>query len=137
MGAVVAGLIVKFVPFYKRDIVHTGVKEYPEIVVSIGQEGGITAHTIKIESPKRGLTEKMVIELNKYLPEDKNKSIKITSVWGDQEALQLATKTKAYLESGGWKVDGVRQAMYNAPVFGMRIVQKDDGSIEIIIGAKP
>ena len=136
---VVAGLIVKFVPLRKRDIVDIDVEESPETVVSIDQKGGITAHTVNIKSDgeKRHLDEESKRFLDKHLPNDKDKQIKIKTVFGDQEALQLSMEVKDYLESQRWKNLESTREVFSEPVFGARIKETSDGSIEIIIGAKP
>ena len=109
----------------------------PNSALSIDQRGGITAGTINVEFPKHQVNAEFIARLNKYLPKDKAKIIKITSVMGDGEAFQLAAELKAYLESENWKVDGISQAIYTEPIVGIIVKSVDDTSVEFIIGSKP
>ena len=105
----------------------------PNSIQSINQQGGIIAKDIAIESPKREIDEQFIKELKQYLPESKDEKIIITSILGDSEAFQLAKSLKHYLESQGWIVEGVNQAVYTEPVIGIQVKFKP---LEFIVGSK-
>jgi hypothetical protein len=70
---------------------------------------------------KRVYSEKTVSTIIARLKECDPLNFSITSVWGDQEALQLATQIKKIIEQSGHKVTGVSQAMYTNPIFGIKM----------------
>jgi len=105
-------------------------------VKSFNQQGGITAGEVNIGSIPRTFNQQVAASLQPHLPLDKNKTIRITSVMGDQEAFQFAEQIKKYLLSQKWKVVGVDQAVYSGPVIGQIVEPKQDGGLEIIIGGK-
>lgn len=83
-------------------------------------------------------------ELNAQLKEqlkqiiDVSFSVNITSVLGDGEAYSFASQIKSYLESQGYKVDGISQAIFSGPVSGQIIEPPKEGdkTYRIIIGNK-
>ncbi|UZE94291.1 MAG: hypothetical protein IB618_01835 [Candidatus Pacearchaeota archaeon] len=102
-------------------------------VTSYDQSGGITANQVNIGNQPRTLTPELKTRLDQVLQINKNREIRITAVMGDGEAFQFADQIKEYLESEGWKVSGVDQAVYNKPVIGQTI---NPEATEIIIGTK-
>jgi len=105
-------------------------------VTSRNQQGGITAGEVNIGKTPRIFNQQVALALQAHLPSEKDKTIVITAVMGDQEAFQFAEQIKEYLSSQGWKVDGVDQAVYSKPVVGQIIKPRSDGKVEIIIGGK-
>lgn len=69
------------------------------------------------------------------MPKDKEKTIIITSVAGDSEALQLAIDLKKYLESQNWKVSEIGQFTRVPPIKGIQVNPISDGSVEFWIGS--
>lgn len=114
-----------------------GMINSPNSVQSINQQGGITTGNLNIESPKREINQEFINELNKYLPKSKDKKITITSILGDAESFQLAKDLKKYLESQGWNVDGINQALYIEPIVGIEVDTNESGNVDFIIGTKP
>lgn len=55
--------------------------------------------------------------LNKYT----NGTVILTSILGNAETFQFATKLKEVFESAGWKVDGVNQSVFSKPIDGIHI----------------
>jgi len=104
-------------------------------VTSYDQGGGITAHTVNIQRSARHLTQKFIDSLNANLPRDKTEIIVVTSVWGDQEALQFAHEIKNHLESRGWEINGVNQVTYTDPIIGQHARRREDGFFEILVGS--
>ncbi len=126
--AIIAGLIIWSVTMEK------GKKDEQNVyVTSYDQKGGITANQVNIGNQPRTLTPELKTQLDQLLQVNKNKEIRITAVLGDGEAFQFANQIKAYLESKGWKVSGVDQAVYSNPVMGQTI---NPEATEIIIGTK-
>jgi len=119
-----------------QNTVNVDIENSPESVVSVNQTGGITAHTVNVEPTARHVDEKFIDQLNQYLPKDKEKTIKIEAVLGDQETFQFATEIKDYLESRGWKIEGVDLSVFRKPIFGINITPETDGSITITVGSK-
>lgn len=89
-----------------------------------------------LEKPARHLTNEIKSDLDSKLYSSKGQNITITSVMGDQEAFQYASEIKSYLELKGWKISGINQAIYSAPVIGQFMDIKSDGSIDILIGGQ-
>ena len=61
--------------------------------------------------------QKVTTSLKKH----SSQTVMLTSVMGDGEAFQFATDIKSVLEAGGWKVDGVNQAVFSGPIKGVLI----------------
>lgn len=100
-------------------------------VTSFNQQGGITAGQVNIGHPPRDLDANMCAELLKHLPKDK--TVVVSSVMGDGEAFQFATRIKNFLTGKGFSVDGVNQAIYSQPVQGQHVNLLPDHT-DIIIG---
>lgn len=62
--------------------------------------------------------------------------VDLTCILGDGEGYSFATEIKIFLESKGYKVNGVNQSVFSGPVNGQNIEQPKDesGSFKIIIG---
>ena len=103
-------------------------------VTSVNQHGGITAGQVNVGRPPRALDAGNRAQLKQTLR--KETKVVVTAVMGDGEALQFAHEIKAFLESEGYEVEGVNQAVYTAPVMGQSVVDHDD-RFEIIIGNRP
>lgn len=83
----------------------------------------------------RELNIQLENQLRQLIPA--NSQVSVTSVLGDGEAYNFASKIKTYLESQGYSVDGVSQAIYSQPVKGQNVELPKDGdaTYKIIIGA--
>lgn len=117
-------------------IKETFVKDDKDIrITSINQQGGITAYQVNVQPGDRVVNAETAKALEETLKTQKFTSIRVTSVMGDGEALQFASQIKAYLESKGYKVSGVNQAMYSGPVRGQTFMPAGaDGILHIRIG---
>ena len=74
------------------------------VVLSIGQKGGQTAHTIiNSKSPVRGLNDEIIKGLNQNLSSLKDEDVTVVSAGGDWEADQLANEILEYMQKSGWK----------------------------------
>ncbi len=104
-------------------------------VVSINQQGGITAGTVNLGAPTRTLTPNLIAQLETLLSPHKNKTIDVVAVLGDQEAIQFATQIFDYLKSHGYKTSGVSQAVFTGPVMGQSINVESD-PVKITIGTR-
>ena len=102
-------------------------------VTSYNQSGGITAHTVNVGAQPRHFNAETAAQLTQMI--QKGKPVNVVAVMGDQEAFQFAAEIKAYLESQGYAVSGVDQAVYLGPVVGQFIYPKD-GSYEIRFGSR-
>lgn len=82
----------------------------------------------------RDLNAQLEDQLKQLIPT--NSKVSVTSVLGDGEAYDFASKIKIYLENQGYIVDGVNQALYSQPVRGQNIeLPKDnDATYKVIIG---
>ena len=82
----------------------------------------------------------LTVELQNQLKEliGIDSEVTITSVLGDGEAYNFASKIKSYLEGQGYAVEGVNQAVYSKPVNGQIIEPPKDNNhaYKIIIGHK-
>lgn len=104
-------------------------------VTSNNQFGGITANQVNIGAVPRKIDLTLTNQLLVFA-QNKDESIDITSVMGDQEAYQFATEIKNFLLSQGYKkVDGVNQALFNQPVIG-QFLNRENSGIKILIGSK-
>ena len=116
----------------------TGRNKTSEVhnIASYDQSGGITAHTVNFQKPDRHLTPDFIRQLNNTLPANRKAIITVSSVMGDQEALQFGAEIKDYLQKQGWTIHWNVATVYPQPVFGQIIERKDDDNLEIIIGSK-
>lgn len=106
-------------------------------ITSINQQGGITAYQVNVQPGDRVLNTETARGLEEALKAQKFTSIDVTSVLGDGESFQFASQIKAYLESKGYKVDGVSQVVYSAPLRGQIIQPADNnGILHIRIGTR-
>lgn len=124
--AIIAGIVVLvFTPDKPAD---TSVS-----VTSYNQQGGITAQEVNIGQQPRSLTFENKNFLESLSEINPSKQITIECVLGDGEAFQFANEIKSYLESLGWNVNGVDQAVYSIPVIGQTIFPD---ATKIIIGSR-
>ncbi len=84
------------------------------------QKGGITAGIVNVSPQPRKLDSKLKHQINELLP-DKSNTVTVTSVMGDGEAFNFATQLKDYLESQGYDVKGVNQAVFSKPIKGQNL----------------
>ncbi len=89
------------------------------------------------ENSIRTLDAEFTNEIEKILPESKDKKISVSSVLGDQEAFQFATEIKEFLVLQGWKVSGVNQIVYSEPIIGVSYSIEEDGNLTLRIGSNP
>lgn len=99
-------------------------------VSSINQMGGITAGQVNVGHSPRTLDSNSRSSLTQHL--DKSEPVDLTAVMGDAEAFRFATEIKAYLESQGYDVNGVNQAVYSQPIQGQIIEPRN----KVIIGSR-
>lgn len=109
-------------------------------VTSNNQFGGITAHTVNITphtvniAPQpRQLDAASAAQLEAALQKDK--SISVVAIMGDQEAFGFATQIVTHLKSKGYRVDGVSQVVYSAPMVGQFIKPTGSG-FEVVVGGR-
>jgi len=103
-------------------------------VTSHGQQGGITAHSVHIaKPPPRTLVEGMKAELLQKLPRDK--PVSVEAPVGDQEAIHLASKIRAFLATSGYtfQADFVMAVPFSEPQKGIIIVPNGPGH-RVIVG---
>ena len=106
-------------------------------VTSYNQRGGITAYQVNLQPGDRALNDPVRHSLDQTLKQQSFASIRVTAVIGDQEAFRFASQIKNYLESAGYQVSGVDQAVYTRPIQGQVIEPADDGGmLNIVIGGR-
>ena len=76
---------------------------------------------IGYKSISRGISEYDKIQILKILKKYKNAELTITSVMGDSESFKFAHEIKELFELADWKINGINQAMYSAPIQGLII----------------
>lgn len=103
-------------------------------VNSFGQQGGITAGQVNIGLPPRRLAETQKQDLRGKLP--RSKRIRVMAVMGDEEAFIFAQQIRDFLAQDGYDVSGIDRAMFDRPVVGHGIRPRDDGTLEVIVGAR-
>jgi hypothetical protein len=90
------------------------------IIFNNNQWGGQVAHTItNIGAQPQTISGAAANALVADLRSSPAEQADLSSVWGDQEAFQLATILKQLLEAGGWQVKGVSQVSLNGPLSGV------------------
>lgn len=108
-------------------------------VASYGQTGGITAGEINLGAIQRQVTPDFISGLENNLKMIKAKRIIITSVGLSMgENYIFANEIKSKLESDGWKVEGINQAIYSQPIIGVVLDLKLDsnGYANLIVGTQ-
>jgi hypothetical protein len=80
---------------------------------------------VESKTRPRLLTVEQCAAIRNGLRKQKGESIQITSVMGDQEALNFASQLKTLFQESGWTVDGVNQAVYTNPIKGIIITLRD------------
>jgi hypothetical protein len=99
-------------------------------VVSINQQGGVTAGTVNINSSVPRLIPKDKYELLKTdISQHPNEGIDINCLLSDEETFIFASQLKTLFQSSGWKIDGVNRCMYSVPIKGLIIAIKDSLAI--------
>ena len=107
----------------------------PGSIATIGQYGNNLV--INTEKPDRHFNGKDVIEIEKFLPENKDTLIQVWYLMGDAEAKQYASEIKSYLESQRWNVDSfLGSFQWFEPVVGVH-VKNISGTIRFEVGRKP
>lgn len=107
-------------------------------VTSFNQQGGITANQVILSQPNRHFVGEIKDKFLQRLPNDKNRTIRITSVMGDEEAFAFADEIKNYLIEEGFTVEGVNRGIFDRPMIGQFIKNESHSDIfEIQIGNKP
>lgn len=76
---------------------------------------------IGYKSISRGISEYDKIQILNILKKYKNAELTITSVMGDSEAFKFAHEIKELFELANWKINGINQAAFSAPVEGLII----------------
>jgi hypothetical protein len=91
-------------------------------------------NNVHIGPQQRHINSDIQEQLVRLIPSSKD--VDLTCVLGDGEGYIFATEIKKFLESRGYKVGGVNQAVFSGPVSGQIIEQPKDGSntYKIIIG---
>ena len=80
-------------------------------VASVGQQGGITAGVVNVGPRRRNIDGELKARLLGLLP-DKSKTVSITALLGDSEAMSFAAQIGAYLKSEGYSVKGPGEAIF-------------------------
>ena len=101
-------------------------------VMSVGQQGGITAGVVNVGPQPRNIDDRVRRQLAELLP-DKSRTVTITSVLGDGEAYSFATQIKDYLASQGYGINGVNQAVFTGVVPAQAF---DPDALKITIGSR-
>ena len=101
-------------------------------VMSVGQQGGITAGVVNVGPQARNIDDDVRRQLAELLP-DKSRMVTITSVLGDGEAYSFATQIEDYLASEGYEINGVNQAVFDGVVPPQQI---NLDAYEITIGSR-
>ena len=117
-------------------------------VTSNNQSGGVTANTANVTAgtatvtaktanfspPQRTLSDN---DKQRLLSIPKDADVRIDAILGDSEALRFASVIKDFLLSENYKVNGVSQSVYSAPVIGASISKEKEGNIyKVTIGSK-
>ena len=91
-------------------------------------------NNVQIGPQKRHLNLDVQNQLSSLIPSGKD--VDLTCVLGDGEGYIFATEIKKFLESKGYKVNGVNQSIFSGPVKGQILEQPKDGNntYKIIIG---
>jgi hypothetical protein len=69
----------------------------------------------------RHLNEEQIRKISGSIRQHPSQNISLTSAMGDTEAYQFAIDIKNALEAGGWKVSGIKQGTFTAPIKGVLI----------------
>ncbi len=101
-------------------------------VMSVGQQGGITAGVVNVGPQPRNINDRVRRQLAELLP-DKSRTVTIKTVLGDGEAYSFATQIKDYLASQGFKINGVDQVVFNGVVPPQAF---NPDTLEITIGSR-
>jgi len=89
-------------------------------VTSHKQQGGITAGIVKVGTPPRTISSVIKEQFAQHF-KDKNKTVTIKCVLGDDEAFNFATQIREYLINEGYSVGGLLQVVFGKPVLGQEI----------------
>lgn len=92
------------------------------IIFSQNQMGGQVAHSIQNfglqpRQLSQAAANALVAELRKHPAE----TVDLTCIMGDTEGYQLASGLRQVLELGGWRINGVNQAIFSGPVKGVQV----------------
>ena len=102
----------------------------PNSVVSLNQQGGVTAGTVNINaSPPRAIPNDKYELLKSDISLHPGEGIDINCLMSDEETFMFASQLKTLFQSSGWKVDGVNRCMYSIPMKGLVIAIKDSTAI--------
>lgn len=128
-------------PDTKKDTVHSNnpTPATPNIgsnsVVSINQQGGITAGTVNLHSgpPPWGMSADNLTKLTgrmRAYASSRDRGDLITSVMGDPESLRFGSALVTSFRNAGWNLSGsgLSQAMYSGPVEGVILLLKSKDS---------
>lgn len=69
--------------------------------------------------PARKVTLDLAARMKAILARHRSAKVTLTCIMGDQEGFQFATQLKEILNSAGWEVNGVNQAIYTNPLVGV------------------
>jgi hypothetical protein len=138
----------------------------PGSIVSLNQQGGITAGTVNInESRDRTIPEDKIPAVKEILKQYKGQTIILTSASSDGEATRLAESFETIFSECGWNINSRISFSHTPETFrpGIRVVIKNesfkdlgitvgscleklgfhpqyyvggDGNVEIVVGAK-
>jgi hypothetical protein len=73
----------------------------------------------------RTLSPQQLAILTSALSEAGPREVAITAAMNDQEAVQFAEILKQAAERAGWTVNGINQALWGQPVFGLHVLAPD------------
>lgn len=95
---------------------HDTIINAPNSVISINQQGGITAHTVNISGlPDRTLPEDKLTSAKEKLSEIKIRGMVIGNQYSDEEIENFANQIESLFRSSGWSVHRERAMLYIPP----------------------
>ena len=104
------------------------------IIKSTNQSGGITAHTVNINTGPRQMTNELGDQIKSNVPADA--TLTVTTAM-DDESLNFGIQIYKWLKSNGYPyAKGVNSAMWVNPVIGLELGKKNDKEFELRVGAK-
>ena len=99
-------------------------------VTSHDQSGGITAHTVNIDTDtQRTFTPELKSSLLQDLPNDR--PVQVMGMNGDSESMNFATEIYDGLKAGGYTMLGdsaISHMFFNPPVFNIKINEGNGGA---------
>ena len=119
-----------------EQVKHDTIINAPNSVISINQQGGITAHTVNIDGlPDRTLPEDKLASAKQKLSKLKVKGMVIGNQFSDEEIENLAKQIESLFKSSGWSIHRESAYIYIPPdgvtLTGISMCFKSDRAKEI------